>query len=158
MLFRLSTKAVPMSLMGMCFSLLRKSLNMANYLGRNWNIIELVNELLSTQGSVILLTLPCGRLVNLMLAHVCKLIMKFLYLISAKYYTVCKAWWAKLGKPLGSWKARLAHRMQCNECSVSDLQIWYSWGWYWFDFSTSWKWDRPELCCLWRKQSELLDA
>ena len=25
--------------------------------------------------------------------------------------------------PMGSWKTRMAHRVQCNECTLFDLQI-----------------------------------
>ncbi|KAL8458091.1 hypothetical protein ACS0TY_035823 [Phlomoides rotata] len=32
-----------------------------------------------------------------------------------------KAWGATMGQPLGSWKTRIAHRVQCHECSVTEL-------------------------------------
>lgn len=34
-----------------------------------------------------------------------------------------KAWGAAMGQPLGSWKTRMAHRMQCHECSLPHSRI-----------------------------------
>ena len=145
---RLSTMIVHTQLMGMCTLLLINPQIMADYLGGSWKITELVNVLLLIQESEIQLTSHCGRwetVTNF-------LIFMFIFAPNISNFAGCKAWWAKLGQPMGSWKTRMAHRVQCNECTLFDLKIWYSWWWNRFDISTSWKWNCPELCSLPRKQ------
>lgn len=153
---------VVIPLMGTFTSLLIISQIMVAYLDENWMTIVLVevDVFLSTQGKRIQQILHYGKWVSE--SHIKLFALLYIYiLLSLIHYLFvlgCKTRWAQMGEQMGSWQARLAHWMQCNECLLSRPFFRYPWWGKRFGISSSWEWTCTEPRCLLRKQCELLDA